>query len=33
VTWPARIGMGIAVLAALAVGRTVDAALPVQHTD
>jgi hypothetical protein len=33
VTWPARVGMGIAVLAALAVGQTVDAALPVQHTD
>ena len=32
-TWPARIGMGIAVLAALAVGQTVDAALPVEHAD
>jgi len=27
-TWPARIGMGVAVLAALAVGRTIDVALP-----
>jgi hypothetical protein len=27
-TWPARIGMGVAVLAALAVGRTIDTALP-----
>jgi hypothetical protein len=27
-TWPARIGMGVAVLAALAVGQTIDAALP-----
>lgn len=32
-TWPVRIGMGIAVLAALAVGQTVDAALPVEHVD
>jgi hypothetical protein len=32
-TWPARIGMGIAVLAALAMGRTVDAALPIADTD
>ena len=31
-TWPARIGMGVAVFAALAVGRTIDTALPV-HTD
>jgi hypothetical protein len=28
-TWPARIGVGVAVLAALALGRTIDAALPV----
>ena len=27
-TWPARIGMGVAILAALAVGRTIDTALP-----
>jgi hypothetical protein len=27
-TWPARIGMGVAVLAALAVGRTIDVAVP-----
>jgi hypothetical protein len=27
-TWPARIGMGVVVLAALAVGRTIDVALP-----
>jgi len=33
VTWPARIGAGVAVLAALAVGQAVDAALPVEHTD
>jgi hypothetical protein len=32
VTWPARIGMGVAVLAALAVGQTIDAAMPV-HSD
>ena len=31
-TWPARIGMGVAVLAALAVGQTIDAAFP-DHTD
>jgi hypothetical protein len=27
-TWPARIGMGAAILAALAVGRTIDVTLP-----
>jgi hypothetical protein len=27
-TWPARIGMGVAVLAALAVGRAIDATMP-----
>jgi hypothetical protein len=32
VTWPARIGMGVAVLAALAVAQTIDAAMPV-HSD
>ncbi|MGV9803146.1 hypothetical protein ACWDTP_34335 [Mycobacterium sp. NPDC003449] len=32
-TWPARIGMGVAVLIALAVGQTVDSALPVEATD
>jgi hypothetical protein len=32
-TWPTRIGVGVAVLAALAAGRTVDAALPIAHTD
>jgi hypothetical protein len=31
-TWPARIGMGVAVLAVLALARTVDAAWP-DHTD
>ncbi|MED5814778.1 hypothetical protein VST63_20655 [Mycolicibacterium sp. 050232] len=32
-SWPVRMGLGLAVLAALAVGRSVDAALPVEHTD
>ena len=32
-TWPARIGIGVAVLAALAVGRTIDTALPVHSDD
>jgi hypothetical protein len=32
-TWPARIGMGVVVLAALALGRTIDAAVPVDSDD
>ena len=32
-SWPLRIGMGVAVLAALAAGQTIDAALPIEHTD
>ncbi|HEX2285715.1 MAG TPA: hypothetical protein VHI10_12980, partial [Mycobacterium sp.] len=32
-SWPARIAIGVAVLAALAVGRTIDTALPIDHTD
>jgi hypothetical protein len=33
VTWSARVGMAVAVLAALAIGQTIDKALPVQHVD
>jgi hypothetical protein len=32
-SWPVKVGMGVAVLAALAVGQTIDAALPVERTD
>ncbi|OLP01116.1 hypothetical protein BVU76_16730 [Mycolicibacterium porcinum] len=32
-SWPVRVGLSVAVLAALAAGRAVDAALPVEHTD
>ncbi|SEH77188.1 hypothetical protein SAMN04489835_3939 [Mycolicibacterium rutilum] len=32
-SWPVRVGMGVAVLAALALGRAVESALPVAHTD
>jgi hypothetical protein len=32
-SWPLRIGMGVAVLAALAAGQAIDSALPIEHTD
>src|SRR6185312_15470148 len=32
-SWPLRIGMGVAVLAALAARQAIDAALPIEHTD
>jgi len=32
-TWPARIGVGVAILAALAAGHAIDAGVPVDDTD